>query len=201
MPDNSVLPATGETYGSDDIGGVKYERIKQIFGADGVNEGDVSPTNPYPVSIRDKWYGPTAVPGVAAAPYAIGDQFGTLVTLTSAANASGRGGKITGVSMSDGDDLITAMDVYFFCASPSLAADNAAFTLSADADADNILWIARMTLFEDLPLNKKCTQLVGVSIPYFCSGGTSLYAAFRTQTAYTLVSTASPKYMISLEPN
>jgi hypothetical protein len=37
--------------GTDDIGGVKYQRIKLIHGADGVNDGDVSTSNPLPVTL------------------------------------------------------------------------------------------------------------------------------------------------------
>lgn len=200
MADNTVINvgSGGDTIADDDIGGVKFQRIKLIHGVDGTNDGDVSNTNPLPVSVRNsqQWYGPTAVPGVAAAAYASLDQFGTLITLTNAARATGGGGFITGISFSDGDDLITGLDMFFFHDTPSLAADNGVFSLS-DADTDKILWIARLTTFEDLPLNKVNTQLMGISIPYFCTG-TSLFVAIRIFTAYTLVSTSSPKYKISL---
>lgn len=49
MPDNSVLPATGETIATDEIGGVKFQRVKLVPGDDGVNGGDVSANNPLPV--------------------------------------------------------------------------------------------------------------------------------------------------------
>ena len=49
MADNTQLPGTGETYASDDIGGVKFPRSKLIYGTDGNNDGDVSLTNPLPV--------------------------------------------------------------------------------------------------------------------------------------------------------
>jgi len=39
-----------ETGGADDIGGVKYPRVKIIVGADGTNDGDVATGNPMPVS-------------------------------------------------------------------------------------------------------------------------------------------------------
>lgn len=53
MADNTTLnPGTGgDVVGSDDIGGVKYQRIKLIHGQDGQNNGDVSPANPLPVDI------------------------------------------------------------------------------------------------------------------------------------------------------
>lgn len=51
MADNFVTNAGsgGDTFAADDIGGVKYTRIKAIHGADGTNDGDVSRTNPLPV--------------------------------------------------------------------------------------------------------------------------------------------------------
>lgn len=51
MSDNTVLNigAGGDTIATDDIGGVKFQRIKLIHGADGVNDGDVSSANPLPV--------------------------------------------------------------------------------------------------------------------------------------------------------
>ena len=51
MSDNSTLPATGDVIATDDIGGVNYQRIKLIHGSDGVNDGDVSLNNPYPVTL------------------------------------------------------------------------------------------------------------------------------------------------------
>lgn len=42
----------GDTFGADDIGGVKYPRSKIIFGKDGTNAGDVSDINPLPVTLN-----------------------------------------------------------------------------------------------------------------------------------------------------
>ncbi len=52
MVDNTTLNTGtgGDVIASDDIGGVKYPRTKLIFGADGVNSGDVSATNPLPTT-------------------------------------------------------------------------------------------------------------------------------------------------------
>jgi hypothetical protein len=50
MPDNVTLPGTGAVVASDDIGGNQYQRIKVTLGADGVNNGDVSASNPMPVT-------------------------------------------------------------------------------------------------------------------------------------------------------
>lgn len=52
MADNTQLPiptTSGDVIASDDIGGVKFQRVKMIHGADGVNDGDVSSVNPMPI--------------------------------------------------------------------------------------------------------------------------------------------------------
>jgi hypothetical protein len=53
MADNVTLDAGagGDTLGADDIGSVKYQRVKLIQGADGTNDGDVSAAAPLSV----KW--------------------------------------------------------------------------------------------------------------------------------------------------
>ena len=50
MADNFVADSGsgGDTFGADDITGVKYPRCKIIIGADGTNDGDVSSANPMP---------------------------------------------------------------------------------------------------------------------------------------------------------
>ena len=54
MVDNTTLnPGTGgDTIALDDIGGVKFQRVKLIHGADGVNAGDISTANPFPVVAK-----------------------------------------------------------------------------------------------------------------------------------------------------
>ena len=49
MADNTILPGTGDVYAADDISGVKFQRVKLIHGADGVNDGDVSAAGGFPV--------------------------------------------------------------------------------------------------------------------------------------------------------
>lgn len=52
MADNTTLnPGTGgDLIASDDIAGVRHQRVKITLGADGVNDGDVSASNPVPVA-------------------------------------------------------------------------------------------------------------------------------------------------------
>ena len=54
MADNTQLPIgslDGDVYASDDIGGVKFQRVKLIHGADGTNDNDVARANGLPVGL------------------------------------------------------------------------------------------------------------------------------------------------------
>ncbi len=48
MADNIVV--AGRTIATDEIAGVDFQRAKLVHGVDGVNDGDVALTNPYPVN-------------------------------------------------------------------------------------------------------------------------------------------------------
>ncbi len=52
MADNTTLNAMsgGDVIATDEISSVKYQRVKLILGANGVNDGDVASGNPLPVS-------------------------------------------------------------------------------------------------------------------------------------------------------
>jgi hypothetical protein len=51
MADNvGYTPGTGATVSADEILGILFQRIKLTLGADGVNDGDVSSSNPMPVA-------------------------------------------------------------------------------------------------------------------------------------------------------
>lgn len=128
-------------------------------------------------------YGPTSVPGMAAAAIGAGDQMGTLITLSSAAAATGGSGRITHISLTDGDDGLTGADLFFFHDTPTLAADNAVWAVS-DADLDKCLHKIPMFSFEDFGANRGCFTYSATSLSYFCTA-TSLYVAVRVQTAYT----------------
>lgn len=52
MADNTTLPVpttSGDVIAADDIGGVKFQRVKVTLGADGANDRDVSSANPIPI--------------------------------------------------------------------------------------------------------------------------------------------------------
>jgi hypothetical protein len=62
VADNTTinLGTTGDVIATDEIGAAKYQRVKLIHGADGVNDGDVSTANGFPVQIL------SVVPGTGA---------------------------------------------------------------------------------------------------------------------------------------
>lgn len=53
MSDNTTLnPGSGgDTYASDDIDGIKYQRVKLVAGPNGTNDGDISASSPLPIDI------------------------------------------------------------------------------------------------------------------------------------------------------
>ncbi len=53
MVDNTQLPQAetiGDVIATDDLGGVKVQRVKLMLGSDGENDGDISASNPIPVT-------------------------------------------------------------------------------------------------------------------------------------------------------
>lgn len=46
-----ITPGSGDTVAADDIGSVKFQRVKVTLGADGVSDGDVAAGNPLPADI------------------------------------------------------------------------------------------------------------------------------------------------------
>ncbi len=79
MADNVAITAgVGTTIGADEISSVKYQRVKMIIGADGVNDGDVASGNPMPVTA-------SALPlptGAATAAKQLADNHNVVVTAT-----------------------------------------------------------------------------------------------------------------------
>jgi hypothetical protein len=52
VADNTQLNSGsgGDTVATDDIGGIKFQRVKVVLGGDGTNDGDVASGNPLPIS-------------------------------------------------------------------------------------------------------------------------------------------------------
>jgi len=56
----------GDVIATDEISGQKYQRVKLIYGGDGVNSGDVSATNPLPSANRSSTATVTSVNDTAS---------------------------------------------------------------------------------------------------------------------------------------
>lgn len=69
MADNTTLNTMtgGDVIATDDIAGVKYQRVKIVEGADGTNDGDISSANPLPVAQTGALPAGTAAIGKLAA--------------------------------------------------------------------------------------------------------------------------------------
>lgn len=180
MSDNVDLPAaTGKaatdkvTY-SGDTADVQLVRLVNVAGAEGSKT-----VNPF----RDLKAIAVASSGLTTATtaYAAGDQTGALFTLADAAADSGGGGTIVGVTLVDASDVIGSFDLVIFDSSVTLAADNAAFSISG-ADAAKIVSVIPVLGPLDLGANRVALAQ-NVAVPYVCSGSANLYAALITRSA------------------
>lgn len=88
MADNTTLNVGtgGDVIATDDIGGVKHQRVKVEFGADG-SASDVSGSTPLPVQMRDDDKAPLHYWAVAVAAGATGVE--TAITLTRSPSPGG----------------------------------------------------------------------------------------------------------------
>src|SRR5438046_814220 len=101
MADNTILPLgteDGDTYASDDIAGVKIQRVKLVLGADGANDGDASDSNPVPVDATG-----SAVQASIAAAQTLANVT-TLGTITNVVHVDDNSGNL---SIDDGGNSIT----------------------------------------------------------------------------------------------
>lgn len=136
----------------------------------------------------------------ATTSYTAGDQVGTLITLANAARVTGGGGTIVGVTLIDQSDIIGAYDVVFFDSSVTLAADNAAFSIS-DADSLEIVGLVQLAGSFDIGGNR-VAQAYSLALPYVCNAGTSLYAALICRISHTFFTAgALPQLNVYVERN
>lgn len=142
-----------------------------------------------------------AVSGTSTTAYTAGDQVGTLITIANAARISGGTGTIVGVAVQGYNDSMGSWDVVFFDnSSVTLAADNAAFNLATDADILESVAVVPLAGAYDLGANRVC-QAYNLAVPYFCSGGTSLYAALITRTGFTNAAGETLQLVVYVERN
>lgn len=219
MADNVAITAgSGTNIASDDIGGVQFQRVKLTAGTDGTNTGDLAgrtvtsalaSTGATDVAVyvdprvqrQIFTVTPTISNGVA---YTSGDYLGGLNTVANAARFSGGGGVITSVTVLDKTQAQrSAFDIVLFNSAITATTDNGAWAVS-DADMAKCIGVISVlttdynTAFPGTPLNsvafkpdtKTNTLPQAMAIPYYCSGGTSLYVQLLVRGTPTYTSTS-----------
>jgi len=219
MADNvSITAGAGTSIGSDDIGGVQYQRVKLTVGPDGTNTGDLAgrtvtsslvATGATEVAAyvdpRVQRQILTITPNISVSPaYTTGDCLGGVQTVGSAARFSGGGGIITSITVLDKTQAQrAAFDLLLFNASITATTDNAAFA-GTDADMAKLVGMISIlagdynTAFAGTPLNSiafkpnsaTATWPLSMAIPYYCSGGTNLYVQCVVRGTPTYASTS-----------
>lgn len=107
-----------------------------------------------------------------------GDQLANVL-----ATAGGQG-IVTAITCHDKDDVGGTLELWFFDASPTLAADNAAFSL-ADAELAKVVGVVRLTEFYDA-VNGQFASSGPLAVPFKCaSASTSLWVAVKAVTGGT----------------
>jgi len=153
------------------------------------------------VARRDLQRISVAVSGTSTTAYTAGDQVGTMCTLANAARISGGTGMIVGVSLQGYNDSMGSFDIVFFDNSAvTLAADNAAFNLATDADILESVAVVPLAGSYDLGANR-VAQAYNLAVPYFCSGGTALYAALITRNSFTNAAGETLQLVVYVERN
>lgn len=113
--------------------------------------------------------------------YTAGDQVGVMFQFAGAARASGGGGMLVGISLLDEGDVIGSCDVVLFRSNATLAANNDPFALD-DTNSREVIGVVQLAGAFDFTNNRLC-QAFNLAVPYYCSGGTTLYAALITRSA------------------
>lgn len=178
MADNyAFTQGSGTTGAADDVGGVLYPRAKLAHGADG-SATDVSTASPLPVGQKIDLIQVT--PTLDTSAYASGDLLFDVVTITSAALATGAAVELVSVTVCDQDDQKVAMNLFVSNLSTTWGTFNAAPTLS-DAGGLGIQAIIPIAAadFIDLGGVAVAQPRVAQNIGVICetSGSANLYLA------------------------
>ena len=186
----------------DEIAGVFFQRVKLVIGANGVNDGDVSAENPFPVILvgaqqpnGDITVYPTETSDLLdltlslnTAQYASGNVLADTQELTGVMRANGKTARLESLKITDKDDQGQALDVVFFKTNVSLGTENAAVSIS-DADAVEILGIVQVSAADFIDLGGVRVATVPIS-PFLlkaAANSTSIYvgAISRGTGTYT----------------
>ena len=120
---------------------------------------------------------------IATTAYTAGDQVGTQFTFANAARVSGGSGTIVGIQLISKADIIGAYDIVLTDQSVTLAADNAAYSIS---NGDSLFIVALVQLAGAFDLGgARIAQAFNLAIPFVCSGSASLFGGLITRSGHT----------------
>ena len=119
MADNTTLNAGtgGDVIASDDIGGVKHQRVKVEFGADG-SATDVSAANPLPSAVYSRTSKVAVTPTVTAAAYTAGNVVGGIMTFANVFD-SANAGMLQAIRVRAKSVQTAGLKLYLFPSSPA----------------------------------------------------------------------------------
>lgn len=212
----AVTAGAGTTVGTDDVGGVHYQKIK-LYDATADSSAAIpgDATNGLYVNVKARTKRVQVTPTIDTNIYTSGDCLGELVSIANATSYSGGGGKIVGVTVVDKTQAQrSAMDLYFYSQSVTQAGNNAPF---APSDADQLFLCAGISLgswsyntaFPGTPLNSvafwpspasAATSVQTGSMPYVCAA-TTLYLQAVVRGTPTYTSTSDIVISLFLEPD
>ena len=109
--DYTITEGAGRTMAADDISSKLYPRVKLVYGADGTNSGDASPTNPFPVTDI-----PTAATGWT--PYKL-----ISANTTNATSVKGSAGALGGYIVSNTNASPRWLKFYNKASAPTVGTD------------------------------------------------------------------------------
>lgn len=131
-------------------------------------------------------------PTISTSAYASGDQLGGLQTLTGALRVSGGTGVLENITVLDKDKEASAMTIFFFDDSPTVASsDNAALSISDAEMADKCIGHVSLAAIDYKSISGSSIATVrNVGLALKAASGTSLYAIAMIEGTPTYGGTA-----------
>ena len=197
MADNVAITAgSGTNIATDDDGGVHYQEVKIMAGADGTFTGDVAGrtvdggsgaalyVDPRPKAVRLA-VTPTISSGAV---YAAKDAIGALMTFSNAARASGGSIWIDRVQVLDKGQQMATLDLVLFDRTLTAPTDNAAFD-PTDAELATAVAVVPIIAadYKDFNDNSLADRPVGVEAVL---NGTDLFGVLVARSTPTYTSTS-----------
>lgn len=181
--DVDITEGAGTPVGTDLISGRHFQRMKLVDGTEAGTDGiPGSLARGLTVDPRHFRYDQVQnSAGLTNAAYAVGEVLGTGWTFTNAARAAAGAGRLNGITVTDKNDLITCVQLWFASASITFGSDNAVPSIS-DADSEKLLPGSGIVItLTDLG-GVKFGAVDTMDIPYVCDA-TSLFVYGTTPIA------------------